>query len=130
MVDIISYQEAYNEAEDVRNGTITDKVLMIVFTMANCDVCQPWMKEVIEPISEQFKDELRIVQVHIDKEPLIFPPPQVPTSYFFVPGRPREEYVSRLGPAPLEFVERDVARFLNMKNEKQSLYQAFYKEDK
>lgn len=129
MIDILSYKEAYDAAENVRNGSSTDKVLMVVFTMSNCEVCQPWMKEVIELLAERFKEELTVVQVYIDKEPLMFPPPQVPTSYFFVPGRPRDEYVSRLGPAPFDFVERDVARFVNMKNEKKSLYQAFYNKE-
>ena len=123
----MSYQQAMDEANQIREGLSKDKILMVVFAMSNCEVCKPWLEQVMEPISENMKSDLTMVVVYIDQNDIVFPPPQVPSSYIFVPGNPKEQSISRLGPAPKDMVEQDLARFINMKNEKISLYKAFYK---
>jgi hypothetical protein len=127
MVELVSYQQAMDEANQIREGLSKDKILMVVFAMSNCEVCKPWLEQVMEPISENMKSDLTMVVVYIDQNDIVFPPPQVPSSYIFVPGNPKEQSISRLGPAPKDMVEQDLARFINMKNEKISLYKAFYK---
>lgn len=127
MVEIVSYQQAMDEANQIRDGLSKDKVLMVIFAMSNCEVCKPWLDEVMNPISEKMADDLSMVVVYIDQHDIVFPPPQVPSSYIFVPGNPKEQSISRLGPAPADMVEQDLARFINMKNEKRTLYEAFYK---
>jgi len=127
MIEQVTYQEALTEANQIRDGLPVDKVLMVIFAMSNCEVCKPWMEEVMEPISEKMAKDLNMIVVYIDQNDITFPPPQVPSSYIFVPGHPKEQSISRLGPAPLEMVEADLARFINMKNEKRTIYEAFYK---
>jgi hypothetical protein len=127
MIELVSYQEAMDEANQIRDGITKDRILMVVFAMSNCEVCKPWLEQVMEPVSELMKDDLTMVVVYIDQNDIVFPPPQVPSSYIFVPGNSKDQSISRLGPAPRDMVEQDLARFINMKNEKISLYQAFYK---
>jgi hypothetical protein len=127
MIETVTYQNAIDEANQIRDGITTDKILMVVFAMSNCEVCKPWLDEVMEPISENMKDDLTMVLVYIDHNDIVFPPPQVPSSYIFVPKHPKNQSISRLGPAPREMVEQDLARFINMKNEKKTIYEAFYK---
>lgn len=127
MIEKVTYQDAMNEANQIRDSLSKDKILMVVFAMSNCEVCKPWLEKVMEPISENMKADLNMVVVYIDQNDIVFPPPQVPSSYIFVPGHPKDQSISRLGPAPKDMVEMDLARFINMKNEKRSLYEVFYK---
>jgi hypothetical protein len=127
MIEQVTYQQAMDEANQIRDGKVTDKILMVVFAMSNCEVCKPWLEEVMSPIFEKMQADLSMVVVYIDQDDIVFPPPQVPSSYIFVPGNPKTQSISRLGPAPRDMVEQDLARFINMKNKKRTLYEAFYK---
>jgi len=126
MIKTITYAESVELAESVRLGQKVDKVVMVIFSMSNCEVCQPWLKDAVEPLSNIYDNEIDFVQVYVDKSDITFPPPQVPAVYFFVPGNPKEQHISRLGPANPELIKRDLIKLIKMKNEGLSLHDAFY----
>jgi hypothetical protein len=93
MIELVSYQEAMDEANQIRDGITKDRILMVVFAMSNCEVCKPWLEQVMEPISELMKADLTMVVVYIDQNDIVFPPPQVPSSYIFVPGNSKDQSI-------------------------------------
>jgi hypothetical protein len=126
MISTITYEQAVDLSESIRTGKKTDKIVMVIFSMSDCEVCQPWLRDVITPFSNIYDNEIEFVQVYVDKNYITFPPPQVPSIYFFVPGEYKEQHISRLGPAAPDLVKRDLIRLIKMKNEGLSLHDAFY----
>jgi hypothetical protein len=103
-----TYQEAIDIAESIRCGVKTDKILFVIFVMSSCEVCGPWLEKVITPLARTYSDEVDFVTVAVDKNEIIFPPPQVPSTYFFVPGDSAKSNISRPGPGHRDLVEKDL----------------------
>jgi hypothetical protein len=125
-MQVITYKEALDIAQSVRDGSYTDNVVGIFFTLKDCDVCGPWIKDVVNPIEAETVGDFVAYEVHVDENDILFPPPATPTVYFFVPGKDKDKQINRVGPGPYNFAKRDVERMIKMKNEGVSLYEAFY----
>jgi hypothetical protein len=125
-MQVITYKEALKIANSVRDGSYTEKVVGIFFTLKDCDVCGPWLKDVVTPIEEKFSPDFIGYEVHVDENDIAFPPPATPTSYFFVPGKSCKQQINRVGPGPIDRATFDIQRMIKMKNEGISLYEAFY----
>ena len=127
MIKECTYRESIELVKTVHSGEYTDKVLGFVFVQANCEVCGPWTDEVLVPLARTLEDDLDLYLVYVDKEWIPFPPPNVPTAYFYVPnGTHNTRALSREGPAEYNLALEDVSRLIKMKNEKISLQDAFY----
>ena len=122
----ITYKEALDIAQSVRNGTYTEKVVGVFFTLKDCDVCGPWTTDVVIPIEKETSNDFTAYEVYVDENDIAFPPASIPTVYFFVPGTDKDKQINRVGPGPYEYAKRDVERMIKMKNEGISLYAAFY----
>jgi hypothetical protein len=126
IVEVISYDRALEIAKSVRDGTYTDKVIGVFFTLKDCDICGPWLKDTITPVAEQLKDDFQAYAVYVDDNDIAFPPTSTPTSYFFVPGKDNRLQINRSGPGPMPAVLDDVGKMIIMKNENKTLYEVFY----
>jgi len=129
MIKECSYSEAVELAESIRNKKYGEKVIGFVFVLSDCDVCGPWVQEVIVPVGKMLEKDLDLYMVYVDKEWIPFPPPNVPTTYFYIPNDiNNERAISREGPADYGMVLEDISRLVKMKTEGISLQDAFYQE--
>jgi hypothetical protein len=129
MINECSYTEAVELAKSIRNKTYGEKVIGFVFVLSDCDVCGPWVEEVIVPVGRMLEQDLDLYIVYVDKEWIPFPPPNVPTTYFYIPNDiNNEQAISREGPAEYGMVLEDVSRLVKMKTDGISLQDAFYQE--
>jgi len=106
----------WKEAEEIaKNYQQQNKVTAIVFTNPFCDACNE-IKRNLEPLEDE---NYQVIEVD-DIEGMTFPPMDIPVAYIFVPNVPNYMPIHRVGSAPKEIVERDVARqkkgFLNGKD--------------
>ena len=125
-MEVVSYDRALEIAKSVRAGEYTEKVVGVFFTLKDCDICGPWLKDTITPVYEQLKDDFQAYVVYVDGNDIAFPPTGTPTSYFFVPGKDRKLQINRTGPGPLPAVLDDIEKMIRMKNEGKTLYEVFY----
>jgi hypothetical protein len=68
MIKECSYTEAVELAKSIRNKTYGEKVIGFVFVLSDCDVCGPWVEEVIVPVGRILEQDLDLYIVYVDKE--------------------------------------------------------------
>lgn len=101
----VHWGEAFNAASKY---TESDKVLLVVFSDPDCDVCNHIIPY-IEAYSEEHPEDYEVMIVK-DYKGFPFPPLTTPIAYAFIPNCPDEMPLSRMGAAPPDAIKNDIEK--------------------